>query len=250
MGKKLIIVESPTKTKTLKKFLGPEYLLESSVGHIRDLPEKEFGIDIENDFEPHYETMADKKGVIEKLRKAAKGVDMVYLFSDPDREGEAIAWHITQILPKGTKFKRVASNAMTKDAVLKALQHPRELDDALVNAQQARRLLDRIVGYKISPILNRRIQRGQHKGVSAGRVQSVALKLVVDREKEIQAFKAVEYWNIHAFFRVDDTVLLFLSLCCGWQTGRKGGGSRQRGHPYFQQKNSGDHCTEGQKRPL
>ncbi len=206
MGKKLIIVESPTKTKTLKKFLGPEYLLESSVGHIRDLPEKEFGIDIENKFEPHYETMADKKGVIEKLRKAAKEVDIVYLFSDPDREGEAIAWHITQILPKGTKFKRVASNSMTKDAVLDALAHPRELDDALVNAQQARRLLDRIVGYKISPILNRRIQRGQNKGVSAGRVQSVALKLVVDREKEIEAFKSIEYWNIGALFRTDDTV--------------------------------------------
>ena len=205
MGKKLIIVESPTKTKTLKKFLGPEYLLESSVGHIRDLPEKDFGIDIENQFEPHYETMSDKKAVIEKLRKAAKEVDMVYLFSDPDREGEAIAWHITQILPKGTKFKRVASNSMTKDAVLAALAHPRELDEALVNAQQARRLLDRIVGYKISPILNRRIQRGQHKGVSAGRVQSVALKLVVDREKEITAFKSIEYWNIGAIFRTDGT---------------------------------------------
>lgn len=198
MGKKLIIVESPAKIKTLKKFLGPNYIFESSMGHIRDLPEREFGIDVENDFEPKYTVMEAKNDVINKLKKAAKGADTVYLSPDPDREGEAIAWHITQILPKDTNFKRVSFNSITKDAVLKALEHPRQIDQALVNAQQARRLLDRIVGYKISPILNRRIQRGKEGFVSAGRVQSVALKLIVDREKEIAAFKPVEYWNLAA----------------------------------------------------
>lgn len=201
MKKSLIIVESPAKIKTLKKFLGPEFVLESSIGHIRDLPEKEFGIDIEHDFEPKYVTMPDKEQVISKLKKAAKECDTVYLSPDPDREGEAIAWHISQILPAKTHIKRISFNSITKDAVLKALKTPREIDQALVNAQQARRLLDRIVGYKISPILNRRIQRGKEAFVSAGRVQSVALKMVVDREKEIEAFKPVEYWNLGAIFK-------------------------------------------------
>lgn len=200
-GKALIIVESPTKIKTLKKFLGSNYLVESSVGHIRDLPEKEFGIDIEHGFEPKYVTLPHKQEVIARLRKAAKECDVVYLSPDPDREGEAIAWHITQILPPDTNIKRVAFNSITKDVVLKALDHPRTIDIALVNAQQARRLLDRIVGYKISPLLNRRIQRGRENFLSAGRVQSVALKLVVDREKEIEAFKPTEYWNLGALLK-------------------------------------------------
>lgn len=204
MGKSLIIVESPAKIKTLKKFLGSNYIFESSMGHIRDLPEREFGIDVDNDFEPKYTIMEDKNEVINKLKKAAKDADTVYLSPDPDREGEAIAWHITQILPKGTNYKRVSFNSITKDAVLKALQHPRQIDTALVNAQQARRLLDRIVGYKISPILNRRIQRGKEGFVSAGRVQSVALKLIVDREKEIAAFKPVEYWNLAAILNTNE----------------------------------------------
>lgn len=197
----LIIVESPAKIKTLKKFLGPDFLFESSIGHIRDLPQKGFGIDIENDFEPTYVVMTDKEKVIDNLKKAAKQCDTVYLSPDPDREGEAIAWHIAQILPPKTNIKRVSFNSITKDAVLKALKEPREIDMSLVNAQQARRLLDRIVGYKISPILNRRIQRGRDGSVSAGRVQSVALKLVVDREKEIAAFKPVEYWNLGAILK-------------------------------------------------
>lgn len=201
MKKKLIIVESPAKIKTLKKFLGPDYIFESSVGHIRDLPEKEFGIDVEHDFEPTYVLMADKKQVIDKLQKAAKNAETVYLSPDPDREGEAIAWHISQILPQNTKIQRVAFHSITKSEVLRALQNPRSIDYALVNAQQARRLLDRIVGYKISPILNRRIQRGREKWLSAGRVQSVALKLIVDREKEIEAFKSVEYWNLAAILK-------------------------------------------------
>jgi DNA topoisomerase-1 len=201
MGKALIIVESPAKIKTLKKFLGPNYLFESSLGHVRDLPQKGFGIDVEHDFEPEYTILPDKKEVIEKLKKAAKHVDVVYLSPDPDREGEAIAWHIASILPKGTKYKRVTFNAITKDAVLEALKHPRAIDQSLVDAQQARRLLDRIVGYKISPILTRRVQGAKDGGLSAGRVQSVALKLVVDREKEIQAFIPVEYWNIQSLLQ-------------------------------------------------
>jgi len=202
--KSLIIVESPAKIKTLRKFLGPDFLFESSVGHIRDLPQKEFGIDVENDFTPKYVTMPDKEQVIAKLISAAKQCDTVYLSPDPDREGEAIAWHISEILPPKTNIKRVSFNAITKDAVLKGLANPHEIDMALVNAQQARRLLDRIVGYKISPILNRRIQRGKDGSVSAGRVQSVALKLVVDREKEIEAFKPVEYWNLAAILKTSN----------------------------------------------
>ncbi len=197
MAKALVIVESPAKMKTLKKFLGANYTFESSIGHIRDLPQKEFGIDTENDFEPKYVTLADKKEVIKKLQDAAKKADIVYLSPDPDREGEAIAWHIASILPKGTKYKRTAFQSITKDAVKQALANPRDIDMDLVNAQQARRLLDRIVGYKISPILTRKVKRGR-SGTSAGRVQSVALKLVVDREKEIDAFNPVEYWNIGA----------------------------------------------------
>lgn len=203
MGKALIIVESPAKIKTLKKFLGPDYIFESSIGHIRDLPEREFGIDIEHDFEPKYIVMPNKEEVIAKLKKAAKECDVVYLSPDPDREGEAIAWHISQILPPDTNTKRVSFNSITKDAVFKALEHPRSIDMALVNAQQARRLLDRIVGYKISPLLNRRIQRGRENSLSAGRVQSVALKLVVDREKEITIFIPVEYWNLAALFKTE-----------------------------------------------
>lgn len=201
MEKTLIIVESPTKVKTLKKFLGASYDVESSVGHIRDLPKKGFGIDIENDFEPQYENLEEKKEVIAKLKKAAKACDTVYLSPDPDREGEAIAWHIAAILPKGPTVKRVTFNAITKDAVVEALKHPREIDSALVNAQQARRLLDRLVGYKISPLLQRRIKRSGTTSLSAGRVQSIALKLVVDREKEIDAFNPVEYWTISAKVR-------------------------------------------------
>lgn len=209
MGKSLIIVESPAKIKTLKKFLGSNFLFESSIGHVRDLPEREFGIDIDNDFEPKYVIMPNKKEVIAKLIKAAKQCDTVYLSPDPDREGEAIAWHIKELLPAKTNIKRVAFNSITKDAVVNALAHPRDIDIALVNAQQARRLLDRIVGYKISPFLNRRIQRGKEGFLSAGRVQSVALKLVVDREKEIEAFKPVEYWNLGAILKTTTEARLF-----------------------------------------
>ena len=198
MKKPLIIVESPTKIKTLKKFLGNKYSYASSVGHIRDLPKKGFGIDFDNDFEPQYETLEEKKEVIQELKKTAKAADVVYLAPDPDREGEAIAWHIAAILPKGTKMLRISFNSYTKSAVEEALKTPREIDNSLVDAQQARRLLDRIVGYKISPILTRKVKKSRDGGLSAGRVQSVALKLVVDREREIDAFNPVEYWNIAA----------------------------------------------------
>ncbi len=204
MDKKiLVIVESPAKMKTLKKFLGKNFTLASSVGHIRDLPEKEFGIDTENDFEPKYVNLPSKKEVIQKLKNEAKKVDTVYLAPDPDREGEAIAWHISSILPKSTPIKRVVFYSITKKEVLDGINNPRNIDHALVDAQQARRLLDRIVGYKISPILTKKIRKGK-KGTSAGRVQSVALKLVVEREKEIDKFVPIEYWNLSSFLKQNE----------------------------------------------
>ena len=199
MKKSLIVVESPAKIKTLQKLLGKSFIFASSLGHVVDLPAKEFGIDINHDFEPIYRVLPDKQEVINHIRKLAESCDVVYLSPDPDREGEAIAWHIAQQLPKHTKIQRIAFNAITKNAVTEALKHPRPIDMALVNAQQARRLLDRIVGYKISPILSRKLQ--QRSGISAGRVQSVALKLVVDREKAIETFIPTEYWNIRVLLQ-------------------------------------------------
>ncbi|MCH9612153.1 MAG: DNA topoisomerase 1 [Chlamydiia bacterium] len=203
MSKSLIIVESPTKIKTLKKFLKGNFRIASSVGHIRDLPKKGIGIDFENNFEPTYEPMADKKEVISQLKKAAKECDVVYLAPDPDREGEAIAWHIKELLPPGTKCKRITFNELTKGVVNKALENPREIDLSLVNAQQARRILDRIVGYKISPILQRRVKRSGTGSLSAGRVQSVALRLIVEREREIEAFIPTEYWLLGSNLQAD-----------------------------------------------
>lgn len=203
MKKALVIVESPAKIKTLKQFLGGGYEFLSSYGHIRDLPEKEFGIDLENNFEPKYTISEGKKKAVDAIRKAAKSVEVVYLSPDPDREGEAIAWHISEIIPKGIPCKRVTFHSITKAAVLDALKHPHDIDMALVNAQQARRLLDRIVGYSISPLLNKRLRRGRGQSVSAGRVQSAALKLVVDREREIEAFKPQEYWTIDVVAKQD-----------------------------------------------
>lgn len=218
MAKNLIIVESPTKIKTLKKILGKNYHFESSLGHIRDLPAKGFGIDLENNFDPQYAILPEKKDLINKLKAAAKESDTVYLAPDPDREGEAIAWHIASVLPKNTNLKRITFNAITKQAVEESLKHPRKIDEKLVNAQQARRLLDRMVGYKLSPILQRKVQRGRDGFLSAGRVQSVALKLVVEREKEIEAFVPVEYWNIFSYLKTgkkDQTFLATLHLVNG-----------------------------------
>jgi len=205
MSKKyLIIVESPAKIKTLKRFLDPSYIFESSYGHIRDLPAHEFGIDIEHDFEPSYVPLEDKKAVIQKLKKLAKECDTVYLSPDPDREGEAIAWHIKELLGSKTDIQRVSFNSITKEAVKEAISHPRDINMALVNAQQTRRLLDRLVGYTVSPLLSRKLGRHGKNAISAGRVQSAALKIVVERERAIEAFTPCEYWNITAWVKDDD----------------------------------------------
>ncbi|HEY3329990.1 MAG TPA: type I DNA topoisomerase [Capsulimonadaceae bacterium] len=198
MPKSLIIVESPAKTKTLKGFLGSDYAVEASMGHIRDLPESKLSVDVENDFKPSYVIIPERKDVLTKLKAALKGVDTVYLASDPDREGEAISWHLAEAL-KLKNPKRIQFNEITKDAVRLALDSPREIDMNRVDAQQARRVLDRIVGYEISPLLWRKVK----KGLSAGRVQSVAVRLITDREREIEAFNAVEYWSLTATLTPD-----------------------------------------------
>ncbi len=192
MGKDLIIVESPAKIKTIKKFLGSGFEVEASVGHVRDLPAKTLGVDEDNDFSPDYQIIPGKAKVVSKLKSAAKEADTVYLAPDPDREGEAIAWHVAEIIRKANpNLKRIQFNEITSKAVKEALAHPTELRKPLFDSQQARRILDRLVGYKISPLLWKKVKRG----LSAGRVQSVALRLIVDRERERQAFVSEEYWS-------------------------------------------------------
>ena len=195
MADKLIIVESPAKANTIKKFLGGSTKVMASMGHIRDLPKSKMGIDIENDFEPEYINIRGKGDLIKNLKKEAKSAKQVYLATDPDREGEAIAWHLAHILeiPEDSKC-RVTFNEITKETVKESIKKPRTIDKNLTDAQQARRVLDRIVGYKISPVLWKKVKRG----LSAGRVQSIAVKLIVDREAEIQNFIPEEYWNIYA----------------------------------------------------
>jgi len=200
MAKNLVIVESPAKAKTIGKLLGADFVVKSSVGHIRDLPERELGVDIEHDFKPKYVISTNKKKVVEDLRQAAKACDAIYLAPDPDREGEAIAWHLFETLKaagKGKPFHRVQYNEITARAVRAAFDNPGEIDMHRVDAQQARRVLDRIVGYMVSPLLWRRLKRG----LSAGRVQSVALRLVAERERLIQAFKPEPYWVLGAVVR-------------------------------------------------
>lgn len=195
MGKQLIIVESPAKVKTIKKFLGPQYMVQASVGHVRDLPSSSLGVDEANDFAPHYEVIDNKKNVVSELRAAASKADTVYLAPDPDREGEAIAWHVAELIrDKAKDIKRIQFNEITAKAVKEALANPRELNGHLFDAQQARRVLDRLVGYKISPLLWKSIKRG----ISAGRVQSVALRLIVEREEAREVFKPEEYWLFKA----------------------------------------------------
>ena len=195
MADKLIIVESPAKANTIKKFLGGNTKVVASMGHIRDLPKSKLGVDIEHDFEPEYINIRGKGDLIKSLKKEAKRAKIVYLATDPDREGEAIAWHLAHILdiPEDS-ICRVTFNEITKEAVKTSIKNPRKIDKNLTDAQQARRVLDRIVGYKISPILWKKVKTG----LSAGRVQSVAVKLIVDRENEIENFKPEEYWNIYA----------------------------------------------------
>ncbi len=198
MGKDLIIVESPAKIKTIKKFLGSGYEVEASVGHVRDLPTKTLGVDEDNDFAPDYQVIPGKTKVVSKLKSAAKAADTVYLAPDPDREGEAIAWHVAEIISGSNKnVKRIQFNEITAKAVKEALANPTELRKPLFDSQQARRILDRLVGYKISPLLWKKVKRG----LSAGRVQSVALRLIVDRERERQAFVSEEYWLFTATMR-------------------------------------------------
>ncbi|MDP6113658.1 MAG: type I DNA topoisomerase [Planctomycetota bacterium] len=195
MAKKLVIVESPAKAKTINKYLGKDFKVEASMGHVRDLPSSRLGIDVENDFLPDYEIMDSRKGTVNSLKKAAKNCEALYLAPDPDREGEAIAWHLANTLgvPPEKTF-RVTFNEITKKAVQDAFNSPSKIDESKVNAQQARRIWDRLVGYKISPILWKKVA----KGLSAGRVQSVAVRLVVEREREIAAFNPEEYWRILA----------------------------------------------------
>ena len=194
MSKSLIIVESPAKAKTIKKYLGEEFNVEASSGHLIDLPTSKLGVDIDNNFNPEYVVIRGKAKYLDKLKKAAKNADKVYLASDPDREGEAIAWHIANELNIWDKSRRVLIHEITKSAVKKSIENPTDISQNRFEAQQARRVLDRLVGYKVSPLLWRKVR----KGLSAGRVQSVALRLVVEREREIEAFKPREYWSIES----------------------------------------------------
>src|SRR5690349_11504881 len=197
MAKALVIVESPAKAKTINKYLGTQYVVKASLGHIKDLPKKDLAVDVENGFAPRYEVIEGKKKLITELKQAAKKVDSVYLAADPDREGEAICYHLQEELEtkkNGARFYRVMFNEITRNSIQKAFEKPLQVNIHLVEAQQARRVLDRLVGYKISPLLWDKVRRG----LSAGRVQSVALKLVCDREREIVAFVPEEYWNLTA----------------------------------------------------
>src|SRR3989339_1300549 len=199
-NKALVIVESPAKAKTINKYLGSGFEVKASMGHVRDLPSKGINVDIENNFEPTYAIMPGKNRTVAALKAAAKDCDRLYLATDLDREGEAIAWHLTQILKfPAEKTNRVIFNAITKSAIQKAFENPGKLDMDKVMAQQARRVLDRIVGYQISPLLWKRVAGG----LSAGRVQSVAVKLIVEKEREIRAFVPQEYWLIPAVFTAD-----------------------------------------------
>ena len=192
---KLVIVESPAKAKTIKKYLGEDYNVIASMGHIRDLPKAQMGVDIEDNFKPRYINIPGKSKLIRELKTAAAESEMVYLATDPDREGEAISWHLAHILKLDTAQKnRVTFGEITKKGVTEGMNNKRTIDEDLINAQQARRILDRIVGYKLSPFLWEKIKGG----LSAGRVQSVAVKLVVDRHREIESFIPQEYWNIDA----------------------------------------------------
>ena len=197
MPKSLVIVESPAKARTINRYLGKDFRVEASMGHVRDLPKKQLGVDLKNRFQPTYELIPGKEKIVRALRSAARGVDSVYIATDPDREGEAIGWHLSEALSESEekhKFFRVLFNEITQKAIRQAFDHPGEIDSRLVDAQQARRILDRLVGYKISPLLWQKVRRG----TSAGRVQTAAVRLVVEREREIQAFESKEYWTLTA----------------------------------------------------
>src|ERR687892_162883 len=196
MAKSLVVVESPAKAKTINKYLGKDYTVIASMGHVRDLPKSKLGVDVDDGFEPSYEVIASRKKVLKELKDEAKTADEIFVATDPDREGEAIGWHLAEELGSGNKKKirRLMFNEITKKGVLAALEHPTDINKQMVDAQQARRVLDRLVGYKISPLLWDKVRRG----LSAGRVQSGALKVVCDRERETNAFLPEEYWNLTA----------------------------------------------------
>jgi len=196
MPKHLVIVESPTKAKTIKRFLGKDYDVHASMGHVRDLPSNSIAVNIEDGFEAVYEVPKDKVTVVKNLQKVLDECDELWIATDEDREGEAIGWHLTEVLKrkKNQKVKRIVFHEITETAIAEAVQHPRGLDEDLIEAQQARRILDRLVGYTLSPFLWKKVYRG----LSAGRVQSVAVRIIVDREREIQAFKSQEYWTVEA----------------------------------------------------
>ena len=200
MSKNLLIIESPAKARTIKKYLGADFKIMASVGHVKDLPVSKFGVDIENDFEPEYVTIKGKDKILKGLKAAGKAAESIYLAPDPDREGEAIAWHIAKEPAEGGKQKkifRVLFNELTGKAIRNAVSSPKSLDRDKFESQQARRILDRLVGYQISPLLWKRVKRG----LSAGRVQSVAVKMICDREREIQAFDSQEYWSLTAHLK-------------------------------------------------
>src|SRR4030043_1211814 len=214
MSKGLIVVESPAKVKTLQKFLGGDYVIKASVGHIKDLPEDELGVDLQKDFQPRYVTISGKGKILRELKKASKDVKNIYLGPDPDREGEAIAWHIAGEIEDGDKnIYRVLFNEITKKAVLDALHHPGKLQQSMFEAQQARRILDRLVGYQVSPILWEKVRRG----LSAGRVQSVAARIICDREREIQNFVSEEYWSLTATLKGKGSPITFDAKLIKWK---------------------------------
>jgi DNA topoisomerase-1 len=209
MGKNLVIVESPAKAKTIEGYLGKDFKVVSSYGHVRDLPKDDMAIDIENGFKPTYEISKDKKDIIKNLKTEVKGSDIIYLASDDDREGEAISWHLKEALKlDDSHTRRIVFREITKNAILNAIKSPRGLDIDLVNAQQARRILDRLVGFELSPILWKKVKRG----LSAGRVQSVAVRLVVEREREIEKFDSASFFKITALFKINNTSTLKAEL--------------------------------------
>ena len=217
MADYLVIVESPAKATTIKKILGSKYKIEASMGHVRDLPKSQLGIDVDNNFEPKYINIRGKADLIKKLKTEAKNAKKVYLATDPDREGEAIAWHLANLLDIDNNSKcRIAFNEITKQGIQTAIKEPRSLDKDLIDAQQARRALDRIVGYKISPLLWKKVK----KGLSAGRVQSVAVRMIVDREEEIEGFIPEEYWSLDAKLKDEKTKKAFISKFYGTKDGR------------------------------
>src|SRR5699024_3837672 len=197
MADYLVIVESPAKAKTIERYLGKKYKVKASMGHVRDLPKSQMGVDVTENYKPKYITIRGKGETLKELRKEAKKATKIFLAADPDREGEAIAWHLAHALNVDEKTNcRVVFNEITKDAIKESFKHPRKIDYDLVDAQQARRILDRLVGYNISPLLWKKVK----KGLSAGRVQSVAVKMIIDRENEIKNFVPEEYWSIEGTF--------------------------------------------------